>query len=160
MKDRLKEFIAYKTGGKQTEFCELVGWKPPYLAKLLRGEDFGIKPIITLLSAFPEVDARWLLLGTGTMLTDAKFATVRREMFDNMTTLLDLEKYMPVMTAEELHSFERFITGGGKPVFSPDVVSVWEQRLNDREQDIAARFAAANFTAQDNRRCRQKKAKQ
>ena len=157
MKDRLKEFIAYKTGGKQTEFCELVGWKPPYLAKLLRGEDFGIKPIITLLSAFPEVDARWLLLGTGTMLTDAKFATVRREMFDNMTTLLDLERYMPVMTADELRSFEGFVTGGGKPDFSPSQLAEWEGKLTDREKNLEAKFAAANNNGKT--ACRQKKVK-
>ena len=157
MKERLKEFIAYKTGGRQTEFCKLVGWKPPYLAKLLRGEDFGIKPVLTILAAFPEIDARWFLLGTGTMLTESKFATVRKEMLDNMSALLDLERYMPVMTADELRSFEGFVTGGGKPVFSPSQLAEWEGKLTVREKDLEAKFAAADNNSKTS--CRQKKVK-
>lgn len=159
MKDRLKEIIAYKTGGRQTDFCNLVGWNPPYLSKLLRGEDFGIKPIITLLRAFPDIDARWLLLGTGSMLTDAKFAAVRRSLFDNASSLFDLEKYLPVMTPEELRTFEALVTGGGKPTFSPDVVAAWGQRLADRDKEMQQRLTDAMFKSKDTKRCRQKTAK-
>lgn len=42
MNSRLLDIIRYKTGGKQSEFAALLGWTPQYLAKLLRGENFGI----------------------------------------------------------------------------------------------------------------------
>ena len=46
----------------------MLGWTPQYIAKLLRGENLGISPVITLLEALPEINARWLLLGQGDML--------------------------------------------------------------------------------------------
>lgn len=42
MNTRLLEIIKYKTGGRQREFADLLGWTPQYLAKLLKGENFGI----------------------------------------------------------------------------------------------------------------------
>lgn len=155
MNNRLKEFIEYKTGGKQTEFCALLGWTPPYLSKLLKGVNFGIQPVIKLLSTCPELNARWLLCGTGTMLNEERYNAVRREMLEAVTAVLDAERYMPVMSAEELHDFEQFITTGRKPDFSPDTVNEWERRLCDREKEMEARFAAAKQTSV----CRQKKAK-
>lgn len=158
MNNRLKEFIQYKTGGRQTEFCALVGWTPPYLAKLLKGVNFGLSPVVTLLSVFPELDARWLLLGTGTMLGQEAQAAVRRELFDNLSAVLDLERFMPVMSPDELRQYERLVTAGGKPDFSPGTVSEWQRRLADREAALAARFAAAN-NSKGERQCKQKTAK-
>jgi len=157
MNERLKEIIRYKTGGAQKEFAALLGWKPPYLAKLLRGDDFGITPVRTILSAFPEIDARWLLFGTGTMLTDDGLGAVRRSVIDGVTALLELEKYMPVMSADELRRFERCVRGGEKPDFSPEELSSLAGRLTERDTELSARFAAANTKQQQ--RCRHPKAK-
>ena len=67
MNERLKHLIELKTNGSQKDFAELMGWTPQYLTKLLKGEgEFGLKPVLTILSAFPEIDARWLLFGPGT----------------------------------------------------------------------------------------------
>lgn len=49
MNNRLLEFIQYKTGGKQADFAELMGWSPQYLHKLLKEGGIGIRPIISLL---------------------------------------------------------------------------------------------------------------
>lgn len=144
MSERLKQIIAYKTGGHKTEFCALLGWKPPYLAKLLRGSDFGITPLRTILAAFPEVDARWFLFGTGQMLGEERMSAVRREMLEAVFAVLDLERFMPVMSPEELHKYEAHITAGTRPDFSPDTVAAWEERLAHRDAERAARFAALN----------------
>lgn len=64
------DVIRYKTGGRQKPFAEFMGWTPPYLAKLLRGENFGLQPVLSLLEKLPEINARWLLLGQGSMLND------------------------------------------------------------------------------------------
>lgn len=71
MNERLKHLIELKTSGNQKEFAELMGWSPQYITKLLKGEgEFGLKPVLTILSAFPEIDARWLLFGPSS--TEAK----------------------------------------------------------------------------------------
>lgn len=68
MQHRLNALIHYHTLGNRTEFAELVGWSRPYLSKLLRGEGWGIAPVLRLVECFPCLDARWLLTGEGTML--------------------------------------------------------------------------------------------
>ena len=44
MNKRLQEIIQYKTGGRQKDFAELMGWTPQYVFKLLKGENFGLSP--------------------------------------------------------------------------------------------------------------------
>ena len=66
--DRLRQFIEYKTNGSQVEFAEIMGWQPQYLNKLVKGGSFAYNPIVALLQKFPELDARWLILGEGDMI--------------------------------------------------------------------------------------------
>ena len=143
MNFRLQQLIEYKTGGKQTEFARLLGWTPQYLSKLLRGEDFGIKPILAILNAFPEVNARWMLCGTGQMIEEVKFTEVRREMLDRMQAVLDAEKYMPVMTPSEMYDFEQVVLSGRKPEISPSQLAEWERKLTERNEEMNAKFATA-----------------
>ena len=98
MNTRLLEIIKYKTGGRQREFADLLGWTPQYLAKLLKGENFGITPVMTIVSKLPDINARWFLTGEGDMIEEPKYADIRKTMLENMLALLDIEKYMPVMT--------------------------------------------------------------
>ena len=58
MNERLLQFIQYKTGGKQADFAELMGWSPRYLHKMLKEGGIGIRPIVALLEKFPELNAR------------------------------------------------------------------------------------------------------
>lgn len=64
MHERLAHIIKLKAGGKQNEFAALMGWSPQYLGKLIRGGNFGLQPVLAILSKFPEIDARWFLFGT------------------------------------------------------------------------------------------------
>lgn len=68
MNSRLDAIITYRTEGNRTEFARLIGWSRPYLSKLLRGENMGLAPVLTILATFPEIDARWFLLGEGEMM--------------------------------------------------------------------------------------------
>ena len=64
MNNRLRQIIEYATGGNQTEFAALMGWSPQYLSRLILGQGgIGIRPIVALLEKFPDINARWLLLG-------------------------------------------------------------------------------------------------
>lgn len=157
MNSRLQEIIRYKTGGRQTEFAALCGWTPQYLAKLLRGENFGLQPVLTILSTLPEINARWLLLGHGEMLEIGKLFNLQREAFAHIQAVLEIEKYIPFMSPDELHEYEQAVTTGRKPVFSPDTLSSWQRRASEREEELTAKFAAAN--AKSEKQCKHPTAK-
>lgn len=146
--DRLLDIIQYKTSGKQAEFAEIMGWSPQYLNRLTKGESgIGIRPIISLLEKFPELNARWLLLGEGAMITSGADEVKRR-----LLRLLEIEKYMPVMTPEEL----RDVTDG-KYDFDTSTIDRWNILLEKRNREINDRFEAAYKKQEE--LCRQSKAK-
>ena len=97
--ERLDQFIQYKTGGSRSEFADMLGWTRQYLNNLLSGKSFAYKPIEALLKKFPELDARWLILGEGEMiLSSFKEYTIKK----NVEYLAELEKLMPYMSQEQL----------------------------------------------------------
>jgi len=157
MNSRLREIINYKTGGRQNPFAELLGWSPQYLAKLLKGENFGLSPVLTLLSTFPEINARWFLFGEGSMLEAGRLFELQRESMSHIMSLLDLDKYIPYMSGEEVREFEEAVQSGRKPDFSPDTVAKWQSLLDDRNRALDAIFAEAK--AKSDELCRQKTAK-
>lgn len=139
MNNRLSELIKYKTGGRQNRFAEIMGWTPQYLARLLRGENFGLKPVVTILEKMPEINARWFLLGQGGMLNDDKVFGLRRETYSRVQSILMFDRFMPVMSPEELHSFEEVISGKEYPDFSDEQVARWEALLAERTRSLDSR---------------------
>ena len=152
MNNRLSEIIRYKTGGKQAPFALLMGWSPQYLSKLVRGVDFGLAPIITILQKLPEVNARWFLLGDGEMLTQDKINDVRATAQSYIATILAMEKYLPVMSPSEVKAFESVCVGKAIPDFDEASIERWKHLLGDREEEINNIFSKAL--------CRQRKARQ
>lgn len=67
MNVRILELINYVYKGNKAQFAREMGWKPQYLNTLLNGNRIGISPLIAILKIFPELNARWLLLGEGEM---------------------------------------------------------------------------------------------
>lgn len=157
MKDRLKEIVRYKTHGRQKEFAELIGWSPQYLTKLLRGSDFGLKPVLSLLTALPEINARWLLLGEGSMLMDDRVSNLHVGTINHIQAVLDLERYVSVMTPEEQAEYEQIIVGHKKPDFSPSVKAEWMERLHERSQALST--IVDNAQKKSDELCRQQTAK-
>lgn len=157
MKNRLQEIIRYKTGGRQNDFAAIMGWTPQYLTKLLRGESFGITPLITLIEKLPEINARWFLTGEGDMLEIGKLYNLQREALAQVQTILDLERFIPVMSSDELREFEEAVGTAKMPVFTPVQVEQWEQRLIARKQEQEALFTAAQ--AKSRELCNQRTAK-
>ena len=154
MNERLLEIIRYKTGGKQNAFAELMGWSPQYLAKLVKGDNFGLQPVLAVLSAFPEINARWFLFGQGSMLEIGMMFDLQRQARSHIQSLLDLDKYIPVMTGEEIKEFEDAIKTGRYPNYSPDTLSDLEKRLAERTGQVNAIFTKA--TAKSDSLCRQR----
>jgi len=157
MNNRLKDIIQYKTGGKQTAFASLMGWSPQYLAKLVGGGNFGLQPALTILEKFPDINARWFLLGEGAMLQDDKKDNLRRQVMNSVQTMLDIDRFVPVMSSDELRKFEEYIRNGSVPVFSPDTVAKWEELISERKSNLDAKFKAANIKSDE--LCRQKTVK-
>ncbi|MEZ3440166.1 hypothetical protein [Alistipes sp.] len=157
MNNRLAEIIKYKTGGRQIEFAELMGWSASYTNKLLRGEAFGLRPVVSVIEKCPEINARWFLTGEGRMLSDGKLSEIRKSMHDRMSRVLDMEKYLLVMTPAELREFELAVTGQNPADFSPETIARWDGQLKAHNEDLEAKFTAAND--KPNEICRQRKAK-
>ena len=147
MNNRLLELIQYKTSGKQAEFAEFMGWSPQYLHKMLKEGGIGIRPTISLLEKFPELNARWLLLGEGAMITSGADEVKQR-----LLRLLEIEKYMPVMSPDELRELQE-----GKSIFDASTIARWEQLLEERNKKIQDRFDAAY--KRQNELCKQNEAK-
>lgn len=143
MNNRLLDVIRYKTGGRQKPFAELLGWTPQYLAKLLRGDNFGLQPVLTLLEKLPEINARWLLLGVGSMLNDDKVFGLRRETFSRVNSILMFDRFLPVMSPEEIRRFEEVLSGKSYPDFSDEEVARWESLLVERDRSLNARVEDA-----------------
>lgn len=143
MNARLEEIIRYKTKGSRKKFAELLGWKQQYLSKLLRGEGFGLQPVIALLSALPEINARWLLLGEGKMLMDDRASDLYRGTLNHLQAVLDLERFVPVMNEEELRQYEKMITSERTPLFDEEKRKQWLSRLIEHRQEIDQRITAA-----------------
>ncbi len=152
MNERLKIFIDYVTQGRLSQFGRLLGWSPQYLAKILSGRAFGLQPVLALLETFPELNARWLLLGEGQMLMpDGALLAVRSRLAD----LLELERFVPFMAPAELELFAAAVRGGAMPSFAPEVVASWQAAADARENAINARVAQA--AAQSDELCKQMK---
>ena len=143
MKDRLQQIIRYKTDGRKAQFAALLGWSPQYLSKILRGESFGVQPILTILQRLPEISARWFLFGEGEMLEMGKVFALQRDTLHHVQTLLDLDRYIAYMDADELHTLEKAIANGTTPAFPPTALQQWEQRRTEHERATDERFRNA-----------------
>lgn len=133
MNTRLAQFIDYVTGGSKADFARSLGWSPQYLSGMLKDCRIGMNPLLTLLSKYPELNARWLLLGEGAMLTACSDAIKAQ-----LVHLLNIEQYLPVMTAEEQ---QRIINNDYN--FDAETYAKWRELLAERRASIDGRIKAA-----------------
>jgi hypothetical protein len=133
MNTRLSQFIDYATGGSKADFARSLGWSPQYLSGMLKDCRIGMNPLLTLLSKYPELNARWLLLGEGAMLTACSDAIKAQ-----LVHLLNIEQYLPVMTAEEQ---QRIINNDYN--FDAETYAKWRELLAERRASIDGRIKAA-----------------
>ena len=77
------------------------------------------------------------------MLQDEKLTEVRATAQSYVLSILEMEKYLPVMTPAEVRAFEQMCVGEAQPQFSPEQVSKWQDRLGDRNRVIDNKFEEA-----------------
>lgn len=133
MKQRIQEIIKYKTGGRQNKFAQLMGWSPQYTGRLLKEGSVGLQPLLTILEKLPEIDARWLLLGQGSMLMD----WMQRRTFASIQALIELEELIPYMSAKELQEYEDAIFNGRIPYFSQEAIRSWQEKKNAKDTIVS-----------------------
>lgn len=146
MNNRIKAIVNYKTNGKQKMFAELMGWSPAYLGKLLAGNNIGLQPVLAILRAMPEIDARWLLFGEGSMIAD-QTARMREKTISHIREVLAIEPYVAVMTPAELAIYERMVTTGASHDFSNESRMRWMSETARRQMEVDIKVRQAMDTA-------------
>jgi len=108
---RIKQVVDIKCGGSQREFAKRLEATPQYVAKLVKdGGSVGLEPIIKILQLFPDVDARWLILGEREMIEAGAINEVKYFLHQNIQEMLKIEQYLPFMTDEELTEYRNAAT--------------------------------------------------
>ena len=133
MNNRLKDIIQYRTNGHNAEFAELMGWTPQYLCRILREGNIGIRPVVAVLQAIPEIDARWFILGEGNMITSTLDQTKER-----LLKLFALDKYICVMSPDELRELQN-----GKVDWDEQTISRWQLLYEEKQLATEERYREA-----------------
>lgn len=78
------------------------------------------------------------------MIDNSKYSETRKILNENMIKVLDVERYMSVMSPEELRDFELIATGSKKLDFSPETIERWNKTLQYNEDSLNAKIKAIN----------------
>lgn len=132
---RLARFIVYKTNNNKKEFANMLGYSAQYLNRMLTDGSIGIAPVVNMLRTFPELNARWLLLGEGVMIN-----SISNEIKRKLYTLLELEKYISVMTQSEIQRTKEGYE------WSEQHIAHWERMLREQEKELDAIFSESAST--------------
>lgn len=105
--ERVLEIIEMKADGNQKKFADMFGWKPQYVQKMVsEGGSVGLSPVKQILDRFLDINARWLITGEGERLDREVMINMRIGLYDQVKRLLEVEKYIPYMTYEELQAYK------------------------------------------------------
>ena len=88
---------------------------------------------VELMDSASGINARWLLLGEGQMVEDTT-SGVR----DNPLRILDLERFIPVMSEDEVRMLAE-----GRTDFGRETIARWERMASDRKERTDAIFREA-----------------
>lgn len=123
-----------------------MGWKKSYVEKLIsQGGSVGITPLIRIVEAYPEINAGWMLTGKGPMFTCPQ--PVVSDLVEAVVHLANLERFIPVMSQEEIVHFSTHLATVGGSTFPPETIKRWESALMERQNALNARFIKAQKRA-------------
>ena len=88
---------------------------------------------VELMDSASGINTRWLLLGDGQMVEDTT-SGVR----DELLRILDLERFIPVMSEDEGRRLAE-----GRTDFGSDTIARWERMVADRKERTDAIFREA-----------------
>lgn len=123
--DRLRAVVEKKSATRK-DFAETMGWTVTYLNKMLsKGQGIGMTPIEQVMQKFPDIDARWLILGDGYM-----FGTIEKGIMSQAMLRLRCKKYIPVMNAEELADYLDGLNDSALDDYLKKNIDKWEEMLS------------------------------
>lgn len=125
---RILKVIRYK-GYKFSEFAEYMGWSRQYLNNLLSGKNIGMSVVTSICQKFPDISARWMLLGDGIMLDLTNHLTALR-------SWVALADFIHVIPAEERAKID------AGELWSLEDVKRWEVSLAEFQENVNARYRA------------------
>lgn len=137
------DYIVKAKAGSRSRFAEILKVSPQYVNKIASpGGSVGLEPVLSILRLYPDIDARWLLLGEGyPYILPDRVKACRRQIGGQIDYLLAVEKYLPVMEPEEIEDLERLLAGGSGP--DPSRIPFWEIRLEERNRAVMDRVSKA-----------------
>ena len=125
---RILKVIRYK-GYKFSEFAEYMGWSRQYLNNLLSGKNIGMSVVTSICQKFPDISARWLLLGDGIMLDLTNHLTALR----SWVALADFIHVIPAEDRAKIDAGE---------FWSLEDVKRWEVSLAEFQDVVDARYSS------------------
>lgn len=135
IEDKMKEF----GDSKKTDFARRMGTTSQNLLNISTpGKSVGIAPITRFLEMFPDVDARWLILGDPYRVGELKSAIM-----DKINYLLSIEPYIPAMSKEEIDDLIQTLRDNKIPIIDSYKFQAWEAILKNKGQTVEARVADA-----------------
>ena len=155
IQDRIIEIIDYKTQGNKKRFSFEIGVPQTQMTQVARGRSIGITFVCRILSRYPDISARWLLLGEGTMLNMEAQNDLRTDLLNHVQMVLQLDRFVSVMTGEELSQYISTLNNPSLLILPDAKIQEWEQREILRDKEINKRIEAA--IQESNRLCKQKK---
>lgn len=138
------DFIIKTKVGSRTKFAEVLKVSPQYVNKIATpGGSVGIEPVLNILRLFPDIDARWLLLGEGSPFSVSDRAgQIKRSIGDRIDFLFSIERYIAVMDPDDLAGLDEILRGESNNI-GPDKIAEWERRLAIREASLNERIQKA-----------------
>lgn len=143
--ERILYIVHIKSEGSLTKFSEILESTPQYVNKITKeGGSVGLDPITKILRAYPDIDARWLILGEGyPFIADSKITDLKKAISDKVSFLLNIEKYIPVMTPEQLDALGEFTQNGKDPEFTEEDLKLWDKALQENNKLISDKISDA-----------------
>lgn len=140
MNRRIKDVVDVFYSGSQKSFSEAVGWSTSYTSAVLSGKtSIGLTPILTILSAIPDLNARWLLFGTGEIVeSKAVQKAVSSSLLGIIDKVISLEKYICVMSDDEIQQLL-----SGDLTFTPEQWDNWRILFENtyiRRDDLVQKY--------------------
>lgn len=140
MHRRIKDVVDVFYSGSQKSFSEAVGWSTSYTSAVLSGKtSIGLTPVLTILSAIPDLNARWLLFGTGEIVERlAVQKAVPSSLLGIIDKVISLEKYICVMSDDEIQQLL-----SGDLTFTPEQWDNWRilfENTYTRRDDLVQKY--------------------
>lgn len=133
MNTRLAKLIEVAYNGRQVDFADEVGMSAPQVNAYINGKKgLGITAVTTILKAMPELNARWLILGEGNMFLNDKVDVLRERMLRRAEHLATAERYIAVMSPEELVQFNQCLFSHRIFKYTAEQLERWQQLAEER----------------------------